>query len=555
MRAKPSERYTALSYVWGSSRSRRSGDEATAQLLSSNVDAFQLSLPEEGLPRTVLDAIWLSRKLGIRHLWVDRLCIIQDDERDRTAHAEHMAYVIANAYLTIVAAHGDIHTGILPLDTRRPGRPPKQRNREHDELLLASKWHTRGWTLQELIYSRRAVFFFEDSVTWECHCDLWQGTTTSMMKVLRGKRHACTNPVAEAAFGFRHAPWPDMDEYARLVMDYSARKVTVVDDTLSAVAGITHVLSRIFQGGFMYGLPLMFLDIALLWRPQATIRRRMQSRPPHLPSWSWMGWWFDGIPVDLTLWRAAADYVEETRAGRRGQESKRFQPSHPFRIKATITWSLSDRVQTMAVRNVGLQMRDFRSRKRDGQPLPPGWSKEGSLFRHDSDDYTMFKYPIPVEDAPEGGAYESRPTELTSPGPLLFFRTMAGYFDVNYAISMAPKDLPNPPVAVGNILSDTNRWIGEFRSHGSWLGVQSSNYDGEEKLEFIAISSAMERRGSYVFPMERFAENMDDDGVVHFVNVLWVERISGVAYRRGIGHVLQKAWDAQARDEVDVYLG
>ncbi|GAB0131625.1 hypothetical protein EsDP_00000087 [Epichloe bromicola] len=553
--AKPTDRYAALSYVWGSSNPRQSSPEGLVQLLKTNVDAYQLSLPDKDVPQTILDAIWLAKKLGIRHLWVDRLCIVQDDEADKTEHVEHMAYVFSNAYLTIVAAHGNVHTGILALDPRRPIRTHKPGNLEHEELLLASKWNTRGWTLQELIYSRRAVFFFEDSLTWECHCDLWQGTTTNTMKILRGKKPVCTNRLSESAFGFQHTPWPDLDEYARLVMEYSARKVAIVDDTLRAFAGITHVLSRIFQGGFVYGLPLMFIDIALLWRPQATIRRRALPRPPFLPSWSWMGWWADGIPLDLTLWRAAADYVEATQSTKRGQEAKRFQATHPFRIKTTVTWHLSDRAKTMPVKNTGLQLRDLRSRRNSSSALPPGWTRSGGHFKHDSDDLTTFKYPVPVEDAPTGGAYDSRPTELNLPGPLLFFKTTSGFFDVDYAISMAPKDRPSPPIAVGNIWSRSNRWVGEFRAHDGWLGIQSSNYDGEEKLEFIAISSAMERKGSYVFPMDRFAENMDEDGVVHFVNVLWVERISGVAYRRGIGHILQKAWDADARDEVDIYLG
>ncbi|KAG5952659.1 hypothetical protein E4U53_000232 [Claviceps sorghi] len=556
--AKPTDRYATLGYDGGSSHSRhRSPEVPQAQLLNSNVDAYQLSLPDKDVPQTILDAMWLTKKLGIRHLWVDRLCIVQDDEKEKMEHIEHMAYVFSNAYLGIVVAHGDVHTGILPLDPRRPIRNPKQGNREHDELLQASAWNTRVWALQERIYSRRAVFFFEDSITWKCHCDLWQGGTTNMIKVPKGKKPICTHPVFEPAFGYRHSPWPDMDEYARLVMEYSVKRVTLVDDTLMAFAGVTHVLSRIFQGGFAYGLPLMFIDIALLWRPQATIRRRPSSRPICLPSWSWMGWWADGIPLDLILWRAAADYVQATQSStERGAESKRFQGTHHFRIKATIAWNLSDGVKSMPVKNTGLQLREFRSRRSSGAALPHGWYKSGGHFRHDCDELTTFKYPIPIEDAPErAAAYGSRATELDLPGPLLFFKTTSGLFEVDYAISVSVKDKPSLPIAIGNIWSRSGRWVGEFRAHDGWLGIQSSNYEGEEKLEFIAISSAMERKGSYVFPMDRFEENMDEDGIVHFVNVLWVERISGVAFRRGIGHILQKAWDTDARDEVDIYLG
>ena len=554
--SRPGDRYTALSYVWGTGSPRRGNTpEAPVQLLISNVEAYKLALPVSGIPQTIVDAMWLSKKLGIRHMWVDRLCIAQDDEPGKADHIEHMAYVFANSYLTIIAAHGDVNTGLLPLDPRRPVRPNKSTVPDHNDLLPASRWNTRGWTLQELIYSRRAVFFFEDVVTWECHCELWQGTAANVMKVLRGKRNTCANQLYDSALGFQHTPWPDMDEYARLVMDYSARRVTIVDDTLLAFAGITHVLSRVFKGGFAYGMPLLFLDVALLWRPQATIRRRALSRPPFLPSWSWMGWWFDGVPVDLTLWRAGADYVEHTQSIKRGQESKRFQPTHAFRIKPTLTWSLTDRANSMAIDSSGLRMRDFRSRRSSTQALPAGWLRSGTYFKYESDEKTLFRYPIHIEDHPEDGAYDSRPTERTMPGPLLAFKTTAAYFDVDYAISMVPKDRPNPPIAVGNIWGRAGKWAGELRAHDGWLGIQSSNYDGDEKLEFIAISNGMERKGSYVFPLDRFEDNVDEDGVVHFVNVLWIERIAGIAYRRGIGQILQKAWDAQGKQEMDIFLG
>lgn len=554
--AKPTDQYATLSYVWGSADPRHSSPEGQAQLLKATIDAYQLNIPEKDIPQTILDAIWLTKKLGIRHLWVDRLCIVHDDEKDRMEHVEHMAYVLCNAYVGIIAAHGDVNTGILPLDPRRPIRTPKHGTREHGELLQTSKWNTRAWTLQERIYARRAVFFFEDSMTWECHCDLWQGGATNVMKIPKGKKPVCMNRLSKSVFAYRHSPWPDLDEYARLVMDYSVRRVTLVDDTLMAFAGITHVLSRIFQGGFAYGLPLMFLDIALLWRPQATIRRRPSSRPICLPSWSWMGWWSDGVPMDLVLWRAAADYVQATQATERNLEGRRFQGTHHFRLKASIVWNLSDGVKSTPIKNTGLELREFRSRRSASSALPTGWTKSGSYFRHDCDDFTTFKYPIPVEAGGNGGgAYEPRLTELDLPGPLLFFKTTSGFFQIDYAISMSPKDKPSLPIAVGSIWSKSGRWIGEFRAHDGWLGVQSSNYEGEEKLEFIAISSAMERKGSYVFPMDKFEENMDEDGVVHFVNVLWVERISGVAFRRGIGHILQKAWDTDAVNEVDIYLG
>ncbi|OAA67421.1 Heterokaryon incompatibility [Cordyceps fumosorosea ARSEF 2679] len=579
VRAQPDDRYIALSYVWGPGvrAAGAGGLDAPAQLIKSNLDEWLIALPEHNVPQTIADAIWLARKLGLRHIWIDRMCIIQDDEAFKENHIRHMAYVFANAYLTIVAAHNDVNTGLLPLNTRRPSRPPRvgggSSGPDHNELLLASRWNTRGWTLQELLYSRRAVFFFEEAVTWECHCDLWQGAAGSSSNggafgrsgAWKGKKPACTNRVSSAALGFQHAPWPDMDEYARVAADYSARRVTQVDDTLRAFSGITTALTSVFMGGFVYGMPLLFLDAALLWRPQASIRRRPLSRPPFLPSWSWMGWWFDGVRVDLTLWKAAADYVEATRAaGKHGQPARRFQAPSAFRIKPTVVWHLSDRATSVPVPNGGFRHRDLRSRRHSSSAhaaaaeLPPGWSRQGAHFVHDSDEDTLFRYPVPIEELPEDED-ESLPLpppgEQAFPGPLLAFRTTSSIFDVDFAVTLVPKDAVNPPVAVGSIWGRGRRWIGEFRAHDGWLGIQSSNYDGDEKLEFIAISSTLERGGSLVFPPDRYAEHADSRGYLEVVNVLWIERILGVAYRRGIGHVLHKAWEAHAVDEVDILLG
>lgn len=560
VRAKTTDRYVALSYVWGSGARRRGPTEAEpAMLVKANVDVYEDALPEDDLPQTVLDAMWVARKLGLRYLWVDKLCIIQDDREEMDTHMRHMAYVFSNAYLTLVAAHGDVNTGLVPLNPRRAAAAASRGlgsgSPNHEELVRRSKWNTRGWTLEEAVYSRRRVYFFEEAMTWECHCETWQGSPTIITKQIRGRRDGCTSTLSSAIFAYRHAPWPDLDEYARLASDYSARRVTMVDDTLRAFSGITHVLSRVFPGGFLYGMPLMFLDVALLWRPQASMRRRAVAHPPFLPSWSWMGWWFDGIPIDLVLWRAAADYVVEP-TGRQGQKPKRLQSPHAFKIKPTLTWNLTDRQASVPVPNTGFQFRDLRSRRSSASSYPPGWSRSGSHFKHDSDDSTLFKYPIPVEDPPEEGEYPPPPGETAFPGPYLSFRTSSAFFEVDYDAALSPRDADmNPPVAVGNIWTKTNRWAGSLRSHDGWLGIQSSNYDGDEALEFVAISTATERKGSHVFTAEQFAANRDADDFVDVVNVLWIERIGGVAYRRGLGHILQKAWDAQPKEEVDVLLG
>lgn len=73
-------------------------------------------IPLEKLPRTIRDAVTVTRSLGIRYLWVDALCIIQDSQSDWRAEAPKMMNVYRNAYLTIAATVGDNADSGLAID-------------------------------------------------------------------------------------------------------------------------------------------------------------------------------------------------------------------------------------------------------------------------------------------------------------------------------------------------------------------------------------------------------------------------------------------------------
>ncbi|KAK1636350.1 heterokaryon incompatibility, partial [Colletotrichum phormii] len=92
--------YVALSYVWGQASS------ATAML--ANIAALQApgALDGQEIPATIQEAMDLTRLLGERYLWVDRLYIVQDDEDAKHAQLRGMADIYAGALLTIVAAQG-----------------------------------------------------------------------------------------------------------------------------------------------------------------------------------------------------------------------------------------------------------------------------------------------------------------------------------------------------------------------------------------------------------------------------------------------------------------
>jgi hypothetical protein len=91
--------------------------------------------------------------------------------------------------------------------------------------------------------------------------------------------------------GFQYFAWPDLEEYARLVKNYSERNLMYVEDVHPAFTGITTTLSRTFQGGFLHGLPEVFFDVALLWQPKSLVYAskfsKFRPQATGLPSWSW----------------------------------------------------------------------------------------------------------------------------------------------------------------------------------------------------------------------------------------------------------------------------
>ncbi|KAH9209012.1 heterokaryon incompatibility protein-domain-containing protein [Leptodontidium sp. 2 PMI_412] len=150
--------YAALSYVWGAG-------------------------PEDGIdwPKTVLDAVEVTRKLGLQYLWVDRLCINQSDPAEKDYLISRMTNIYEGADFTIVAAAGSGASHGLPGVRSTPRIPQPKYYLDSGNLLLSmlrdprrdileSQYWTRGWTYQEGVLSNRRIVFTESQVYWECRC-------------------------------------------------------------------------------------------------------------------------------------------------------------------------------------------------------------------------------------------------------------------------------------------------------------------------------------------------------------------------------------------------
>jgi hypothetical protein len=88
--------YAALSHCWGGPQQ--------GQTTRATLKAWTGGIPISDLPQTILDAVIVTRKLGLHFLWVDSLCIIQDDPEDQGMEISRMSQIYRQAYVTIVAA-------------------------------------------------------------------------------------------------------------------------------------------------------------------------------------------------------------------------------------------------------------------------------------------------------------------------------------------------------------------------------------------------------------------------------------------------------------------
>ncbi|KAF2246231.1 HET-domain-containing protein, partial [Trematosphaeria pertusa] len=175
-----SSRYMALSYVWGGISS--------LQTLKTNLKQHQqpggLVAQSAALPKTISDAIKLTSSIGERYLWVDALCIVQDDLDGKLSLINQMDKIYQNAVCTIVAAFGTDSSAGLPGVTS-PRNSAQQTldygksrriaiSQRPFEMFLGREghsgcvWNKRAWTHQERLLSGRKLVFLEDGVHFNC---------------------------------------------------------------------------------------------------------------------------------------------------------------------------------------------------------------------------------------------------------------------------------------------------------------------------------------------------------------------------------------------------
>ncbi|KAK3344286.1 heterokaryon incompatibility protein-domain-containing protein [Lasiosphaeria hispida] len=303
-------RYATLSHCWGPRTSK-----PPLKTLKSNQAEHSNGIALDHLTLNFRDAVLVCRKLGLHYIWIDSLCIIQDDSADWEAEAAKMADIYRGSHLNIAAAAAaDAHGGIIGvtslqdpkdrLTSIRYASSPASDAPGTETLVLQAglgpseyrqlnhvryPYLGRGWVLQELALSPRTVLFTAGQMFWQCReCFTSEDGTLWSDKFLS----LGDGDQFVSAFDFS-TPRAAHQTWNLWVKSYSQRQLTYASDVAPAIAGLIDFFSKELVDTAILGSwkeTLRYdLSWSLSWRtlehppPPPTRRRRGE-----FPSWSWL---------------------------------------------------------------------------------------------------------------------------------------------------------------------------------------------------------------------------------------------------------------------------
>lgn len=269
-------RYVTLSYCWGPP------EKMPVVTTRANFSNHLQNVDVSKLPKTYQDAITICRRMSILYLWIDSLCIIQDDRDDWLKESVTMGSIYECADFTIAPSHApDSWHGFLHLRERQgepvelsnflgpedgPGVKVFARVREEaacDVFPEAGALNYRAWATQEWLLSRRVVFFAPASLMWSC-------------------KHITQRETGERCFTIsRNTHWKSVVE------GFSSRKLTYPMDKMVALEGLRTEWGKRTGYTYMSGVWKETLPDQLIWHVSTQFQGHIHD-PLKLPSWSWM---------------------------------------------------------------------------------------------------------------------------------------------------------------------------------------------------------------------------------------------------------------------------
>ncbi|KAL7924912.1 heterokaryon incompatibility domain-containing protein [Trichoderma austrokoningii] len=311
--------YLALSYCWGKK-------DPSLKTTKSNYSHLQKSISYSAMPKAYQDTVRVARALGVKYIWIDALCIIQDDREDWERESRMMAEIFHNSLATLILLRSaSCNEGFLE---RNPSIKINYHNQQWDirgsfflrhmpfsyaeaessiraapsfsdrpiSLELGkSLWQTRGWTFQEDMFSMRKLYFGQLMMYWDSLKPLDMMRTEDTIiddKLDRAGRSA------EISIIHSSEPWKgdyDYDGWYYPMLNYCQKNLTYETDRLPAVSSYAKLIASKSGDTYVAGLWKKNLHRGLLWkigrrqrRTFRTLMRKLSTSSEYIaPSWSW----------------------------------------------------------------------------------------------------------------------------------------------------------------------------------------------------------------------------------------------------------------------------
>jgi hypothetical protein len=293
--------YVTLSYIWG-------GPQPSST--TKNIDTYiTQGLEISKFPKTIGEAIVATNGFGIRYLWIDALCILQDSVEDKNQQIGMMRGIYRNSYVTIIAACGEnVTEGFLHRD--RPRKVPDSRipfrcpDGKIGTVWIAAESDTdsgdasrtyydemepvnyRGWCLQERLLSPRCFIYASHTLQYYCQTEtvnigqaLCEPSTGMRLPGTIFQPSSSIQPSSSDQVKSRRS-------WLSAIWDYTSRNISVPADKLVALAGIVEQFHLVYNSQYLAGLWQKTLLLDLLWYNDSF---ELERRPTEYraPSWSW----------------------------------------------------------------------------------------------------------------------------------------------------------------------------------------------------------------------------------------------------------------------------
>ncbi|KAL8747611.1 MAG: hypothetical protein Q9190_000546 [Brigantiaea leucoxantha] len=291
--------WASLSHCWGGSQ--------PCKLQRANLTMLKQHINISDLPATFCDAIKVTRQLGLEYIWIDSLCIVQDDKAHWEAEAARMGMVYSQAFVAICAAsspnpetpflgrrdedwlpkrfHFETEQGVsMPVLVRQRHLLAAPLEQGLYEPPFTSAWaslkpigplYTRGWCFQETFLASRTLRFTPGAVIFECKSH---------------RRSEDQLPPFPSTVPGTLGEVNDAEQWRMIVKAYTQRQLTYVSDKLPAIGGAASNMPQARRSVYLAGLWRESLLIDLMWQvmPGGTHLALAYPRTEQAaPSWSW----------------------------------------------------------------------------------------------------------------------------------------------------------------------------------------------------------------------------------------------------------------------------